>query len=90
MLNCRQVTRLVSRSLDARLPWPQRLGVRLHLLYCVWCRRYVAQVRFLREATRQLARKAEDAPAVTLPPQAREHVRARLRQAWRENPPPSA
>jgi hypothetical protein len=64
MLNCRQVTRLVSQSMDEQLPWYRRLAVRVHLLYCVWCRRYASQVLFLRKAARELAPQPNDKTCV--------------------------
>ena len=87
MLNCRQVTRLVSRSMDSKLPWYQRLGVRIHLWYCVWCRRYAEQVRFLRRASHDLAGELDAAPEGALSPEAKDQMRERLRQAIKENPP---
>jgi hypothetical protein len=87
MLNCRQVTRLVSQSMDARLPWFQRLGVRFHLLYCVWCRRYASQVQFLRKAVKGFpAEAAEEAPP-TLSAEAKAKMRQCLAEA--QNNPPS-
>jgi hypothetical protein len=86
MLNCRQVTRLVSQSMDARLPWYQRLAVRFHLLYCVWCRRYAAQVQFLRKALKGLATGPAAVPPPALSPEAKEKIRHRLAEA-QENPP---
>ena len=87
MLNCRQVTRLVSQGLDAKLSWPQRLGVRLHLLYCVWCRRYAAQLRILRKAGKQLASEMLETPVEKLSDAAKDQLRARLRQALKDLPP---
>ena len=90
MLNCRQVTRLVSQSLEVRLPWRQRLVVRIHLCYCVWCRRYSRQIRFLRRAGRHaLAADLEAPPEVALPPEVKARLRERLREALKEPPPPS-
>lgn len=88
MLNCRQVTRLVSQSMDAKLPWHQRLAMRVHLLYCVWCRRYAAQVQFLRKATGELAAEAMDMSAPTLSVEAKQRMHKRL-QAALETPPTS-
>jgi len=82
MLNCRQITRLVSQSLDRKLPWYQRLAVRFHLLYCVWCRRYANQVLFLRKATKAL--EAEEASAARLSTEAKE----RMEQALKNSPSP--
>jgi len=88
MLNCRQVTQLVSQSMDTRLRWHERAAVRLHLLYCVWCRRYAGQIRFLRKAARELAGGADQAAPEKLPSEARAQIRERLRQALDETSPP--
>ena len=48
--SCRQASRLQSEALDFNLPFLQRVGLRIHLLLCKWCRRYGEQIRFLREA----------------------------------------
>jgi hypothetical protein len=67
--------------MDAKLPWYQRLAVRFHLLYCVWCRRYAAQIRFLRKAAGGLAAEAANASAPKLSPQSKEQMRKRLKEA---------
>jgi hypothetical protein len=87
MLNCRQVTRLVSQSMDARLAWHQRFAMRFHLLYCVWCRRYAAQVQFLRKASKGLDAEP-DASSPKLSTEAKEKMRQQLQDAL--NKPPSA
>jgi hypothetical protein len=88
MLNCRQVTRLVSQAMDAKLPWHQRLAIRIHLLYCIWCRRYAAQIQFLRKATKELAGGANPAGPEKFSSEAREQIRQRLAQALNEHRPP--
>jgi hypothetical protein len=88
MLNCRQVTRLVSQAMDTRLSWRQRLAVRIHLLYCVWCRRYASQIQFLRKATKGLAVEVTEASTPKLSGEAKEQMRQRLEEAVR-NPPSS-
>jgi hypothetical protein len=88
MLNCRQVTRLVSQAMDAKLSWHQRLAIRIHLLYCIWCRRYAAQIQFLRMATRELAGGANPAGSQKLSSEAREQIQQRLAQALNEHRPP--
>ena len=89
MLNCRQVTRLVSQSMDAKLRWYQWLGMRIHLSYCVWCRRYVAQVQFLRKASKELRPEAHAVPPHKLSNEAKDRIRTRLQEASRNDPPPS-
>jgi hypothetical protein len=63
--------------------------MRFHLLYCVWCRRYASQIRFLRKATQGLAGDAVDAPALTLSAEAKEQMGKRLEEALK-NPPSSS
>ena len=52
MLSCKETSELVSRSLDERLSWSQRMAVRLHLLMCGACRRFVEQMGVIRRAAR--------------------------------------
>jgi hypothetical protein len=90
MLNCRQVTRLVSRSMDAKLRWYQLLGMRLHLLYCTWCRRYASQVRLLHKACKELDPECKANPSYTLSAEAKDRMRARLQEAMKDEPPASS
>lgn len=55
MLNCRQVTEQASALIDDELGWAQRLQMRLHLAMCRHCRRFVNQLRLLRDALGQNA-----------------------------------
>lgn len=79
MLSCKEVSLLISRSYDARLTWRQRLAVRLHLLVCVACRRFVEQMRFLRRAGRAFAGRQRDSATGSLSAGARERIRRSLR-----------
>jgi hypothetical protein len=81
MLNCRHVTRLVSQSMDAKLPWYQRVAVRIHLLYCVWCRRYAGQIQFLRRAAKEVAAGTTMGATAKLSVEAKEQMRQRLKEA---------
>ena len=47
MLRCKEVVRQADDYLDQRLSWGQRLSMGLHLLICMHCRRYLAQLRLL-------------------------------------------
>jgi len=73
--------------MDARLSWPTRLGIRLHLLYCVWCRRYARQLQLLRKATGNLSPESLAEPA-QLSSDAKAEMRARLQEALKQPPPP--
>jgi hypothetical protein len=49
---CKEVSHLTSQSMDETLPWSKRLGMRLHLIMCVWCRRNSEQLQLVRDLAR--------------------------------------
>ena len=77
-MDCKHVSWLVSQAQERRLPWRQRLALRLHLWMCAGCNRFARQLVLLREAVRHLGRRLEDDTAVVLPPEARDRIAARL------------
>jgi len=77
--NCREASRLQSEALDHPLSLPQRLGLRLHLLICKWCRRYGKQIRFLSQAVHEHPDQVNEATPRTLSPEARERLKQSLR-----------
>jgi hypothetical protein len=46
---CKETSQLVTQSLDRRLTWTERLGMRIHLAVCDNCARFKKQMRFVRE-----------------------------------------
>ena len=44
---------LMSESLERRLSVLEHVQLRLHLMVCVWCARYLKQIEFLRELVGQ-------------------------------------
>lgn len=75
---CREMSRHSSHSLDAPLPFFQRLGVGLHLVFCRFCRRYRGQLKWLRQTAQKSTEASPVAPALS------ETSRSRLKQALRE------
>jgi hypothetical protein len=65
MLTCQEVTRLVSESLEKKLPWRARIRVVAHLTICRLCSRFRRQVLFLRDAAHRglSADEAQESPA---------------------------
>jgi predicted anti-sigma-YlaC factor YlaD len=55
-LNCKEVSRLLSRENEAPLPAADRARLRLHLVVCDACRNVEEQMAFLRKAMRKLGR----------------------------------
>jgi hypothetical protein len=43
----------MSESLDRRLGVLEHLELKLHLMVCAWCARYLKQIKFLSELVRQ-------------------------------------
>lgn len=55
MPSCREVSAMVSDSMDRRLPLRKRLAIRLHISMCSLCQRYEKQLYLLREGIRRYA-----------------------------------
>jgi hypothetical protein len=87
MLNCRQATRIISQSMDCKVPWHRRLAMRVHLLYCVWCRRYAAQLQILRKAAKGLNQDTLVSSPAKLSDEAKDRMRTRLQEAAKDLPP---
>ncbi|MEO8159451.1 MAG: zf-HC2 domain-containing protein, partial [Betaproteobacteria bacterium] len=52
MLTCRQVSELVSHSMDRHLGWFERWRLQAHLKACEGCRNFQKQMTFMRTALR--------------------------------------
>ena len=81
MLSCKEITRLVSESLDRSLPFRQRIAVWWHLRLCQLCNRFRRQLLFLRAAVRRHPERLEypDSPCPPpLSPEARERIKRAL------------
>ena len=82
MLSCRNVTQLISESMDTSLPIGKRIGMRLHLLMCKFCSRYERQLLLIRETVRRFAAtegKPGELSEETLSEEAKERIRKSLR-----------
>lgn len=76
----------MERSLGAR----ERLKLRLHLFACIWCARYLNQIRFLREVIRNRASdiSLDQSPPASLHAAARERIKESLRREINSHHPP--
>jgi hypothetical protein len=79
--NCRDAVRLQSDALDRRLPWVQRVGLRIHLWLCLRCLRYGKQIRFLRTVSRRCQNDHVDPSGPALPEDARERIKRALKSS---------
>lgn len=82
MLTCKEVTRLVSDSLDRPLPLWRRLQMWVHLRMCALCLRFRDQTLFLRAAAQaymRVEREAAASPREQLSAATRERIKQALR-----------
>ncbi len=75
---CREAARLQSLALDGVLSRRQRIGLRIHLLLCKWCRRYGKQIAFLRKAAHEHRDEAIEAMPQKLSDEARQRIKRSL------------
>ncbi len=54
MLSCREMSELGSEIIDRRLSWRTRLSVLLHTRKCLYCGRYLRQLKLTTEALQRL------------------------------------
>jgi len=81
MLSCKDVTRLLSDSMDHSLPLGKTIGVRLHLVICKFCARYERQLLLIRETARRLVAMEEtpgESAGERLSGEARDRIRKSL------------
>ena len=76
MKNCKQTSLLVTQSMDRRLTWSERLGMRIHLAMCDNCARFVKQMRLIRE----MLDSEDDAVQPGLPEERRERIARKLKE----------
>lgn len=82
MLSCKDVTHLISQSMDHSLPLGKRIGVRIHLLMCRFCERYERQLLLIRAIVKHLVAThdtPEDPSGEILSEETRERIRQSLR-----------
>jgi len=82
MLSCKDVTQLISESMDRSLPLGKRIGVRIHLLVCRFCKRYERQLLQIRETVKQLV-TGEETPGEAFFEPLSDGARERIRQSLR-------
>lgn len=79
--SCREASRLQAKAISQPLPVAERVGLRIHLCLCRWCRRYGRNLTFLSGAARALPEaESAEAPAARLSEAARQRLRSALAQ----------
>jgi predicted anti-sigma-YlaC factor YlaD len=88
MPSCKQVTHMVSESLDGKvLSWRERIKLKIHLSMCKACQQMVRQMELLRASASLLGNPEDDEAQLkqqTLSQEASERIRAHLKQAQQD------
>ena len=81
MLRCKEVTRLVSESMDHRLGLWQRMNLWMHLSLCRLCAAFSRDLGFLRRASTQFDDNQEtESGDAALSDSARERIKKALKE----------
>src|SRR5436189_2567481 len=75
---CREMVRILSRSMDEPMPLIMRIKKRIHFLICCWCQRYEEQLRYIHETPRQIPEHADEAPGPPLSDEAKDRMKQKL------------
>lgn len=86
MPSCQEVSRLVSESMERRLPLRQRIGLWMHLTMCRLCKGFARQLRVIRSAAKQHGEAEADTSLKekTLTNDARERMRRAIRSGKKD------
>jgi hypothetical protein len=77
---CPEVVRILSLGMDKELSLMMRIKLRIHYLMCSFCERYMKQLKYIREVSREFPEKIGDISDSSLPADAKERMKAALRQ----------
>jgi hypothetical protein len=74
--DCHDMTRLISQSMDHRLPLSTWVRMKLHYIICVWCERYAEQIAFVKDAARSFAENSANSGTETILPEKKKRLQA--------------
>ena len=66
--------------MDRELSLMMRIKLRIHYLMCSFCERYMKQLKYIRQVSREFPEKIGDVSDASLPADAKERMKAALRQ----------
>ncbi|MCP4583099.1 MAG: hypothetical protein GY839_15930 [candidate division Zixibacteria bacterium] len=84
MASCEEVAQLTSEAMDHKLSIKKRLRMRLHILFCQWCRKYGIQLNMIKQAARKYLDDIDKAEK-KLPDSLSPDFKARLKKFLRDN-----
>jgi hypothetical protein len=84
ILKCKEVVKLASQGIDQQLPWTTRLKIRLHLLFCIWCKRYRKQLQFIHGVCEHLPEEMPISDRHKMPEPTRKRIEETLRNSHQQ------
>ena len=84
MSRCKDITKLISDSLERKLSWWQRIDLRAHLILCGICRRFQANVLVLRQLAKSKLALSEKNYDASEKPKLSVEAKTRIRNAIRQ------
>ncbi len=85
MLSCKDVTRKISQAQDRKLTLREWIAVKLHLLICYACRRFVRQLAIVTAVSRRVLSEENPPDDAALTEKARQRIRERLQDSADEH-----
>ena len=77
---CPEVVRILSLGMEKELPLATRIKLRVHYLMCSFCKRYMKQLKYIRQVSREFPDKIGEVSDASLSADAKEQIKAALRQ----------
>lgn len=77
---CPEVVRILSLGMDNELSLVMRMKLRIHYLMCSFCERYMKQLKYIRQVSREFPEKIGEVSDASLPADAKERMKVALRQ----------
>jgi len=80
MFKCKDISHLISRSMDQKLPLRIRIGIRFHLMMCNLCLRYKKQLELIHKTISKFDTDKEELfPVTQLPDLTKEKIKRILK-----------
>jgi hypothetical protein len=77
---CPEVVRILSLGMEKRLSLMMRFKLRIHFLMCSFCERYMKQLKYIRQVSREFPNKIGEISDASLTTDAKERMKAAMRQ----------
>ena len=77
---CPEVVRILSLGMDKQLSLTMRVKLRVHYLMCSFCERYMKQLKYIRQVSREFPEKIGEVSDAKLPAEAKQRLKEALRQ----------